>query len=249
MPRVTVPPESSPTGPLPSGRFRRLARPVRALAIGAALLGLAVFYRPLFLGNFGEVDPGRVYRCAQPLADLNWLLDKTQPATILNLRGGSEADAWYVAEVKAAQDRQIDFYDLPLSATRRPMRRELLQLLDLLGRCRYPLLIHCKSGADRTGMVSGLYLMTRKDESPRQAVRAFSLKYGHFPIGGPEHLQEPFYEYDAWLKAKNLTHKPELFRAWVEHDYQAPDPVPERLSIRPGPRERTHRDRQAPVAK
>jgi protein tyrosine phosphatase (PTP) superfamily phosphohydrolase (DUF442 family) len=196
----------------------------------------AVFHRPLFSGNFGVVDPGRVYRCAQPTANLERLLDTCRPASVLNLRGGSEADPWYDAEVRAARERGIDFYDLPLSAVRRPSRRELLIVLDLLGRCRYPLLIHCKSGSDRTGLVSGLYLMARRGATPDQALRAFSMAYGHVPIGGPQHLHEPFREYGAWLEARGLAHSPERLHAWVEHDYRADDPAGDLPILRPGSR-------------
>ena len=74
------------------------------------------------------------------------------------------------------------------------------RLLDLFDSCRYPLLIHCKSGADRTGLASGLYLMARRGVPPGEALRAFSVLHGHFPIGGPEHLHEPIEEYAAWLR-------------------------------------------------
>ena len=65
-----------------------------------------------------------------------------------------------------ARDQGLEFYDLPMSACRRPTRRELLVLLDLFEHCRYPLLIHCKSGSDRTGLASALYLMSRRGEPP-----------------------------------------------------------------------------------
>jgi protein tyrosine phosphatase (PTP) superfamily phosphohydrolase (DUF442 family) len=216
----------------------RLNRVVRATAIWAALVALVVFYKPLFTGNFGVVDPGQVYRCAQPKGGLSRLLDQNHPGSILNLRGGSLSDSWYAAEWKAAQERGIEFYDLPLSAVRRPKRRDLLLLLDVMDHCRYPLLIHCKSGADRTGLASALYLMAKRGEPPDQALRAFSYAHGHFPIGGPEHLQEPLREYEAWLEAHHQAHTPDRLRQWVEHDYRASDPAPERLTIRPGPRDR-----------
>ena len=220
----------------------RRGRALRLAAIGLILLAMVVvFRRPLFFGNLGVVDPGRVYRSAQPDANLDALLDESRPASILNLRGGSKLDDWYVAEVNATRDRDIDFYDLPLSAVRRPTRRELLLLLDLLDRCRYPLLIHCKSGSDRTGLASGLYQLAIRGDSPERALDAFSLAHGHFPIGGPERLHEPFEEYADWLAVHGLSHTPERFRSWVEHDYQADDPLAVVPTLRPGSRWRTER--------
>jgi hypothetical protein len=123
-----------------------------------------------------------------------------------------------------------------MSAIRRPARRELLQLIDLLDRCRYPLLIHCKWGSDRTGLASALYLMVKRGKSPAQALATFSIQHGHFPVFGPEHLQEPLFEYDSWLRTHHLTHTPSRFRAWVENDYRADDPPGRFAPLRPGPR-------------
>jgi len=166
--------------------------------------------------------------------------------SILNLRGGSQADSWYAAEVRATRERGVDFYDLSISATRRPRRRELLILLDLFERCRYPLLIHCKSGSDRTGLATALYLMSRQGESPDRALRAFSLRYGHVPIGGPEHLHEPVEEYDAWLKAQHLAHRPEHLRAWVAEVYVSDDPNRNVPTLQPGPRKQVSGTSTAP---
>jgi hypothetical protein len=223
-----------------STRAGRRARAIRIATLALLILaGIAFTFRlQLFYGNLGVVDPGRVYRCAQPGANLGRLLDEIRPGSILNLRGGTNADAWYIAEVRAARERGIDFYDIPISAVRRPSRRDLLVLLDLFERCRYPLLIHCKQGADRTGLASGLYLMSRRGESPEHALRAFALAHGHVAFGGPEHLEEPFTEYAAWLRERALVHTPGRLRAWVERDYCSPDLVTALPPTRPGPRVR-----------
>jgi len=215
-------------------------RRVRWIFLGViptVLVAVVVTFRnPLFHGNFGVVEPERVYRSAQPVKDLPRLIDQYGLQSILNLRGGSYENPWYAAEVRATRERGIDFYDLPMSATRRPYRRELLILLDLFERCRYPLLIHCKSGSDRTGLATALYRMSRRGESPDQALRAFSLEYGHVPLGGPEHLHEPIEEYGAWLKTRRLAHRPELLRVWVEQVYVSERPERQVPPLQPGPR-------------
>jgi protein tyrosine/serine phosphatase len=208
--------------------------------VATVLVAVVVTFRnPWFYGNIGVVAPGLVYRSAQPSGDFPQVTARFHLASILNLRGGSLADTWYKAEVDTAQAQGIDFYDLPMSATRRPHRRELLILLDFFERCRYPLLIHCKSGSDRTGLAAALYLVSQKGESPERAEQAFSLQYGHIPLLGPQHLHEPFQEYAAWLKSHDLPHSPARFRAWVEQVYESKDaprggPVPH---LKPGPRQ------------
>lgn len=216
--------------------WRRLRWVFRLAVLCTVLCGVFVLRRPLFWGNCGVVDPGRVYRCAQPTGNLEEVLKTYRPASILNLRGGSDDDDWYVAEVRATRELGIDFYDLPLSPVRRPTRKELMLLLDVLKRCRYPLLIHCKSGSDRTGLAAGLYLMSQRGLPPAQALGAFSLEYGHLPMGGPERLHAPFLEYDAWLKAGGLTHTPARLAGWIRMEYHAADPPRPVISMAPGPR-------------
>jgi protein tyrosine phosphatase (PTP) superfamily phosphohydrolase (DUF442 family) len=194
------------------------------------------FRRPLFQGNLGIVDPGRVIRSAQPTTQLPQWVREFHLKSIVNLRGGSPADWWYEAEVRAVRESGLSFYDLPLSATRRPARRDLLRLIDVLRQCPYPLLIHCKSGADRTGLASALYMMLQRGVAPEQAEAAFSLEFGHIPLGGPEHLHEPLDEYAAWLQANRLPHSPERFRAWVQNDYRSADPPSDPPLYPTGPR-------------
>ncbi|WP_422926886.1 tyrosine-protein phosphatase [Singulisphaera sp. PoT] len=218
--------------------LRRRRRRIIILAT-LAILGVGAtttFRNPLFWGNFGVVASGRVYRSAQPNANLDALVDEHRLASILNLRGGSPSDSFYANEVRVVHDRKVDFYDFPMSATRRPSRRELLTLLDLFSRCRYPLLIHCKSGSDRTGLASGLYLLSQAAQAPKQAAGAFSLYYGHVPLGGTALLHAPFIEYERWLIEKSLNHNPQRFRSWVENEYE-PDATSSTFEpLAPGPR-------------
>jgi protein tyrosine phosphatase (PTP) superfamily phosphohydrolase (DUF442 family) len=221
---------------LPSGLRRHPTQAAVVLLVLVALGLCGVFRRPWFQGNLGVVDAGRVFRSAQPTTQLTAWIRDYHLRSILNLRGGSFADRWYDAEVQAAQDHGVSFYDLPLSATRRPSRRDLLRLIDTLKSCPYPLLIHCKSGADRTGLASAVYLLVNRGESPERAEQAFSIAFGHVPLGGPEHLHEPLDEYAAWLTARGLLPTPERFRNWVKNDYEPggdrTDPPP----LEPGPR-------------
>jgi protein tyrosine/serine phosphatase len=220
-----------------STKVRRRVLNLAVLLVGLSLVTFT-FRNPWFHGNFGVVDPGVVYRSAQPLGGLAALIAEKRIATVLNLRGGSDADPWYAAEVRVTHQLGVDFYDLPLVATVRPSRKQLLMVLDVLDRCKYPLLIHCKSGSDRTGLVSGLYLMSRKGVAPERAEDAFSLYYGHVPLLGTSHLHEPFREYAEWLRANQLAHNAERFRNWVAHDYRADDAYVEVVPLPTGPRPR-----------
>jgi protein tyrosine phosphatase (PTP) superfamily phosphohydrolase (DUF442 family) len=228
-------------------RRRRRRRIALALVAACFCSAALTFRRPWFEGNFGVVEPGRVYRSAQPGEGLEETIRAHRLATVLNLRGGSRADAFYANEVRVTQQAGVDFYDFPMSAVRRPTREELLTLLDLFPRCRYPLLIHCKSGADRTGLASALYLMCMKGLDPAEARGAFSLNYGHVPLAGTQRLHDPLDEYERWLSERKLTHSAERFRAWVANDYQSRGSARDIRPLRPGPRESVARDQSRDV--
>jgi len=112
----------------------------------------------------------------------------------------------------------------------------LLTLIDFFDHCQYPLLIHCKAGADRTGLASALYLMMQQDEPPGQAIRALTIYHGHIPFFGTERLHEPLDEYARWLDSQGLAHTPARFREWVKNDYRSADPSDEPSPLAPGPR-------------
>jgi protein tyrosine phosphatase (PTP) superfamily phosphohydrolase (DUF442 family) len=214
----------------------RLWKTVVLTLIACALGSAWEFRRPWFQGNLGIVDPGVVIRTAQPTSKLAEWATTFQLKSILNLRGGNAADWWYVAEVKTAQERGLAYYDVPMSATRRPTRHELLRLIDILESCPYPLLIHCKSGADRTGLASALYLMVQREVEPETAENSFSLEYGHVPIAGTQHLHEPLDEYAQWLKENKLPHTAKRFREWVKNDYRSDEPHTDPPRVSTGPR-------------
>jgi hypothetical protein len=98
-------------------------------------------------------------------------------------------------------------------------------------------LIHCKRGADRTGLAAALYRMVARGLGPEEALRSFTIEHGHVPLAGTRRLHEPIDEYAAWLAAGKLTHTPERFRAWVEHDYRSADPPGPVAPLDSGPRD------------
>ncbi len=204
------------------------------LLIVAAPLSLVL--RPVVSSNLGTVVPGRVIRAAQPTTQLPQIIKDYQLASILNLRGGSFRDTWYSSEVETAQASGVAFFDFPMSPTRRPSRRELLTLIDFFDHCQYPLLIHCKAGADRTGLASAVYLMMKQDQPPRQAISAFTIYHGHIPLFGTERLHQPLDEYAQWLDERALSHTPARFRDWVKNEYRSADPAADPAPLVPGPR-------------
>jgi Tyrosine phosphatase family len=192
----------------------------------AALERLKGLYRRLFGLNFGTVESGRVYRCARPGTDLPRLVETYQLASVLDFERGLlakslGAESWCIAQVRGDHERNIDYFQFPIPFDRRPLREELLALITLFERGRYPLLIHCDTGADRTGLAVGIYLMAIRNDHPQRAFReAFAPRFGHVAILGTGHLHEPFREYADWLREGGFDHTPARLRSWLKDVYR-----------------------------
>lgn len=161
---------------------------VTSIKIGAIAVTLSVASVGLYWGviqsqgNFHAVKEGSVYRSAQLTEDeLSTVARDHRIRSILNLRGAHPGQPWYDDEVTVSHKFGIAHYDYVLSARRLVTGARIIELLEIIRDAPKPLLIHCKAGADRTGLVSALYLFADERVSADQADRQLSMVYGHFP--------------------------------------------------------------------
>ncbi len=152
--------------------------PLLALAAGGLYLGAIQIN-----DNFHTVVAGELYRSNQPNAgDLARYVERHGIRTVINLRGVRPDKPWYpieVAEAKAAGVKLVDFH---LSASRDVDTTRMQQLISVMRDAKKPLLIHCKAGADRSGLAAALYLAAVKKESVAIAERQLWPTYGHLPL-------------------------------------------------------------------
>jgi uncharacterized protein (TIGR01244 family) len=165
------------------GRWRRIA--VRTgLAIAGAGALFATYVGLLILsGNFHEVLPGQLYRSAQLSgARMGEEIDRYGIKTVINLRGENLGQAWYDDEVAATAAHGATHIDFGISARRDLTPEETQQLLTLLKTAEQPILVHCMSGADRTGLASAIFLQQVAGLDEDEAEWQLSPLYGHINL-------------------------------------------------------------------
>ena len=127
--------------------------------------------------NFSEVAPG-VYRSNHPDHKRFAVYAERGIKSILNLRGENKEPP-YLFEEESCRELGLTLVSIPLSARQAPRKERLLDLIDALETIEKPFLIHCKSGADRTGLAGVLYLMIHEGEPVEKAMRQLSFRYLH----------------------------------------------------------------------
>jgi protein tyrosine phosphatase (PTP) superfamily phosphohydrolase (DUF442 family) len=165
-----------------------LATLIRSIKIGVVAVGLTAgsigSYWGLvqYYGNFHTVSEGSLYRSAQLTKDeLQQAVHSYGIRSVLNLRGAHPGQSWYDDEVALSAALGVAHYDYGLSAHRVVTGKQMADVLEIIRNAPKPLLVHCKSGADRAGLVSALYRFAGEGTSADEADRQLSIAYGHFP--------------------------------------------------------------------
>jgi len=130
-----------------------------------------------FWTNFYPVADG-VFRSNQPSAKRLATLSEIGIKSILNLRGTSTY-SYHLFEVESCRQLGLSLTDVYLSATALPSLATILQLEEHFKTLERPLVMHCKSGADRAGFASAVYLLLIENVPIETAQKQLSLKYLH----------------------------------------------------------------------
>jgi len=120
-----------------------------------------------------------VWRSAQPAPHHIRALARRGIRTIVNLRGERVSGSYWL-EQAACERHGINLVNFAMRSRRAPTRDELTNAITLFNRIDYPMLMHCKSGADRTGLMSMIYLHVKEGLPMSAARRQLSVRYGYF---------------------------------------------------------------------
>ena len=166
----------------------------------AMLIGyLAVLH---YNGNFHAVVAGELYRSAQMVdGQLGDYTSAVGLKSVLNLRGPAPGAEWYEAELADSARLGLEHADYGLSASRQVTIEQAAELIALMRRLPKPLLIHCKHGSDRSGLIAALYMAAIAGEDAETAARQLSIYYGHFAV---PYLSDAYPMDESWERLEDV---------------------------------------------
>ncbi|PPR28204.1 MAG: hypothetical protein CFH32_01400 [Alphaproteobacteria bacterium MarineAlpha9_Bin2] len=128
--------------------------------------------------SIGAVD-NLLYRCNQPFS---WQLKNDKKIrnikTVINLRGERNCSSYFL-EKKACKKLGLKLVNFPISSREAPKQETINAAKELFKKIEYPAIMHCKSGADRAGIMAALYLILKKEIPVVEAKNQLSFKYLH----------------------------------------------------------------------
>ena len=147
------------------------------IALLAAFIGLQFYF-----GNEHTTIEGELYRSGQPTGeDIKLYTKRYGIKSIVNLRGENKDSPWYLEEVATAETLGIKHINFRMKAARELTNEQAFELSEVMRKAPKPLLIHCRAGADRTGLAAALYVAAISKGGEDAAEEQLSLRYGHLP--------------------------------------------------------------------
>ena len=162
--------------------------------------------------NFAEVVPGKLYRSNHPTPSrLAAASRKLGLRTLINLRGHRQCGSDALSR-DAARRLGLRHIDMAFESRGAPHRERILRFADIYAKLEAPALMHCKSGADRAGLASGLALLL-EGGTAAQALGQLSWRFGHFNRSRTGILDAFFLTYARQAEGR------QAFIDWVRDGY------------------------------
>lgn len=131
--------------------------------------------------NMAQIAPG-IWRSNHPPAGRFPRLVALGIRTVVSLRGPG-TDVTYLREKALCEAHGLAFHAVALDARRAPRAEALRAVMAILRGAETPLLLHCKSGADRAGLISALYLAEVAGAAPARVRAMLAPRFLHFRAG------------------------------------------------------------------
>ncbi len=164
--------------------------------------------------NFAQLVPG-VYRSNHPTTARFKAYAAMGIKTVLTLRGGKHMPQ-YLFEVEICERLGLRLECVQMAARRAPTVERLNMLFDVFERIEPPFLMHCKSGADRTGLASAIYLLAYAGADLAAAKAQLSFDFIHIRRTATGILDHFLDTYEARFNETGIG-----IRDWIATEYDA----------------------------
>ncbi len=162
--------------------------------------------------NLAPVIPGRLYRSNHPTpGHLAAATRRLGLRTLVNLRGHRRCGSDALSREAAARLGLVHI-DMAFESRGAPHRDRILRFSDIYRTLEFPALMHCKSGADRAGLASGLAIMFEGGTAV-EALKQLSWRFGHWSRARTGVLDAFFVRYAVQAEGRMP------FLDWVRTEY------------------------------
>lgn len=184
---------------------------------------LAAWFDALFV-DFGILR--LFWKNRYPLAHSAWRMNQPLPhdiawakrhgiRTIITARHDARHGG-HALVAQACAKHGLVYTTIPIFSREAPSREAILFAAQTLVEAEKPVLIHCKSGADRAGFLSTLYLIVVEGVAVEEAKKQLSLRFLHIRASKTGILDAVF---ETYISETRQTGK--AFLDWVREDYSA----------------------------
>lgn len=170
--------------------------------------------------NTAEIAPG-VFRANQPNHKRLEEWQRKGLRSVLYLRG-TAMGAPYRAEERACAALGLSFHIFHISAHRLPPAEQVLALITLFREIEKPFVMHCRAGADRTGLASAIYLLAVAERPVSEARAMLAARFGHWRWSSTGVLDQLVLHYAAAHQDSGIG-----FEDWIRTAYD-----PEAITLR-----------------
>ena len=166
----------------------------------------------IFWTNRAQIS-GDIWRCNQPAPYQLGQMARRGIKTVLNLRGDRECGGFRL-EKEACDRLGLELVNFSLKSRAAPAKEILHEAKALFETLEYPVLVHCKSGADRAGLASVLFMHFKEGLPIERAIEQLSPKFGHFKNSDTGIID---YVFERYLQDNAA--EPMEFMRWVDEVY------------------------------
>lgn len=162
--------------------------------------------------NLSEVVPGKVWRCNHPTPSrLRRLTKQLHLKTLVNLRGHRKCGSDALSR-STSEKLGLTHLDMAFESRGAPHKDRILRFHAMYQTLQFPMLMHCKSGADRAGLASGLVVLF-EGGTATDALRQLHWRFGHFNRSRTGILDAFFLRYRAEAEGRLS------FMDWLQTEY------------------------------